>query len=279
MINKKNLLPPVTSFKTCYRLLADTAKDRLARLEANTIPGNFLLLIAFHFGPIDFLIRMVVTIYLNLLGYFINDYIDVEVDLASKDKDQTKALFIKHNQKTALALIIVMSAVLIVFTFLYSASVCFAVVMLLLIVTVYTKFYKNNAFLDVIFIGLWGLALSWIAIPDFSWHGIKLIVLLFIFGCCFEMVQTVKDYEEDKKFGLTTTPIRIGLDNTFFILRGLYILAAVYSLLILKELAGILMIFPIFFSRSQKPAIYWTKLKIVCGVIWLIIMVRVYLAQ
>ena len=269
---KKNIV------SVCYKLLADTAKDRILRLEANTILGNFLLLIAFHFGPLDFLIRMIVTLYINLLGYFINDYIDVEVDLASKDKDHTKALFIKQNQKTALSLIYFMCTVLIGFTFFYSASVCFAVVMLLLIVTVYTKYYKNTAFLDVLFIGLWGLALSWIAIPDFSLYGIKLILLLFIFGCCFETVQTVKDYEEDKKFGLTTTPVRIGLSNTFHLLRGLYILAAVYSVLVLREIAGLLMVLPLFFSSSQKPGVYWTKLKIVCGIIWLTIMIRVYFA-
>jgi 4-hydroxybenzoate polyprenyltransferase len=32
----------------------------------------------------------------------------------------------------------------------------------------------------------------------------RLIFLLFLFGCSFETVQTLKDYEEDKKFGLTT---------------------------------------------------------------------------
>jgi 4-hydroxybenzoate polyprenyltransferase len=182
----------------CYRLLRDTAKDRLMRLEANTIAGNFLLLIAFHFSVFDFIVRMAVTLYINLLGYFINDYIDVEVDLASEQKDKAKALYIKNHKKAALGLIVWMSAILLTVTLLYSKSVCFGVIMLLLIVTIYTDYYKNRPYWDVIFIGLWGFALSWIAIPDFSWEGIRYIVLLFLFGCAFETVQTLKDYEEDK---------------------------------------------------------------------------------
>lgn len=261
----------------CLRLLGDTAKDRLQRLEANTILGNFLLLIAFHFGFIDFLIRMGITLYLNLLGYFINDYIDVEVDLANKDKDHEKALFIKEHKKAAFALILCMGSALLIFCLFYSISVCLGVIMLLLIVTIYTDYFKNRPFWDVIFIGLWGLALSWIAIPDFSLSGIKLILLLFIFGCCFETVQTLKDYEEDKKFGLATTPIVIGVHNTFILLRVLYIGAALYTILVLKEFVGILIVVPLFFNRGQNMSVYWTKLKILCGVVWLIIMVRIYL--
>ena len=260
----------------CYKLLADTAKDRLVRLEANTILGNFLLLIAFHFSFTDFIIRMVITLFINVLGYFINDFIDIEVDLASKEKDKSKALFIKEHKKTALALILCMSAGLVTATLFYSQSVCFAVIMLLFIVTIYTDYFKNKAFWDVIFIGLWGFALSWIAIPDFSWQGIKLILLLFIFGCCFETVQTLKDYEEDKNFGLTTTPIVLGVPETVLILRILYIASALYAFFVLNEIVGILILIPLFFSTTQNMGTYWTKLKLVCGVVWMVIMVRLY---
>ena len=266
-----------STVSVCLRLLRDTAKDRLVRLEANTILGNFLLLIAFHFSFADFLVRMGVTLYLNLLGYFINDFIDIEVDLASKDKDQSKALFIKEHKKTALALILCMSTCLVTATLFYSQSVCFAVIMLLFIVTIYTDSFKNKAFWDVIFIGLWGLALSWIAIPDFSWQGIKLIVLLFMFGCSFETVQTLKDYEEDRKFGLTTTPIVIGVQKTFLVLRILYVTSALYAIFVLKEITGIFILVPLFFSTTQNMATYWTKLKIVWGIVWLVIMIRLYL--
>jgi len=265
-----------TTLRVCYKLLADTAKDRIIRLEANSIPGNLVLLIAFHFSILDIIIRMAITLYINLLGYFINDYIDVEVDLANKDKDQSKALLIKEHKKTALALILCMSAVLIMATMFYSTHVCLSVVLLLLIVTIYTAKYKNKAFWDIIFIGLWGLALSSIAIPAFGWQEIQLILLLFLFGCSFETVQTIKDYEEDKKFGLTTTPIVIGVPKTLLTLRVIYIISTVYALFILREPFGILLLFPLLFKTSQDMSTYWTKLKISCGIVWLIIMVRLY---
>ena len=170
-----------------------------------------------------------------------------------------------------------MSVALVIFTLFYSKSVCFGVIMLLLIVTVYTEYFKNIVFLDVVFIGLWGFALSWLAIPDFSWQGIKLIILLFMFGCCFEAVQTIKDYEEDRKFGLTTTPIVIGIPKTFLLLRILYTLSALYAIFVLQELVGILLITPVFFDPEQKASTYWTKLKIVCGIVWLTIMIKLFL--
>lgn len=273
---ENNTPPQTTTVSVCCRLLADTARDRIVRLEANTILGNLLLLIAFHFSALDFIIRMAVTLYINVLGYFINDYIDVDVDLANKDKDSSKALFIKEHKKTALALILYMSAAVIIATMFYSTSVCLAVVMLLLIVTIYTDSLKNTAYWDIIFIGLWGLALSWIAIPDFSWQGTQLILLLFLFGCSFETVQTLKDYEEDKKFGLTTTPIAIGVPGTLRVLRALYVVSALYALFVLREPVGILLFIPLLFSTTQSMSVYWTKLKVTCGIVWLVIMVRLY---
>ncbi len=262
--------------KIWWVFLADTARDRLARLEANTILGNFLLLAAFHFSPADFIIRMTVTIFLNALGYFINDYIDVEVDLANTDKDHKKALFIKQHKRQAVMFILFLSILLIGFSWFYSKSVCFAVVMLIICVSVYTAFCKNIVFLDVLFIGLWGFFLSWIAIPDFSFTGIKLIGLLFLFGCCFEIVQTIKDYDHDKKYGLRTSPVVLGINPTFVILRSLYVVSVLYTLVILREAVGIVLLIPLLFNKKQNMSTYWSKLKIICGIVWIVLMVRLY---
>jgi 4-hydroxybenzoate polyprenyltransferase len=97
-----------------------------------------------------------------------------------------------------------------------------------------------------------------------------------MFGCSFETVQTLKDYEEDRKFGLTTTPIVIGVQKTFLVLRILYVTSALYAIFVLKEITGIFILVPLFFSTTQSMATYWTKLKIVCGFVWVVIMVRLY---
>lgn len=272
---KKNII--LREFLICFRLLKDTTVDRMRRLEANTIPGNFLLLIAFHFSSLDVIIRMAVTLIANLLIYFINDYIDIEVDLANKDKDRAKALFLKKHKKDALALILYMSTALIVATMFYSTSVCLAVVLVLFFEVVYTDTFKKKPFGDIIFVGLISAALSWIAMPDFSWHGAQLVLLLFIFGCAFETVQTLKDYKEDKDFGITTTPVVIGVPGTVLILRGLYIISIAYTLGVLREPAGLLLCIPLFFNTSRSMSRYWTKLKFICGIVWVIIMIRLYL--
>jgi len=272
---KKNIF--LRKFLICFKLLKDSALDRILRLEANTIPGNFLLLIAFHFSALDFVMRMAVTLIANLLIYFINDYIDIEVDLANKDKDHSKALFLKKHQKDALALILYLSTALIVATMFYSTSVCLAVVLVLFFEIIYTDSLKKKPFWDILLVGLISAALSWIAMPDFSWQGTQLVLLLFIFGCAFETVQTLKDYKEDKEFGITTTPVVIGIPSTVLILRGLYIISMAYAVFVLHELAGILLCILLFFSTSQNMSRYWTKLKMVCGIVWVIIMVRLFL--
>ena len=267
----------IAKSKICYRLLIDTLADRLKRFEANTIFTNFVLLIAFHFSATDVLIRMAVTIYVNMLAYFINDFIDVEVDLAAEEKNHTKALFLKENKRTALAMIVCLSVILLVFTLFYSKSVCFGIIFVVFVIFIYTDYFKTRAYWDIFGCFLWAISLSWIAIPDFSFEGIKLIIVLGLFSCCTEIAQCIKDYESDKKFGLKTTPIALGIPGTFLVARIIYVVAALYTIFFLHQLIGLLILLPIFFSTSQPVTRYWFKLRIVFGIVWLVIMVRVYL--
>ncbi|MFC1592154.1 UbiA family prenyltransferase [Thermodesulfobacteriota bacterium] len=275
-MNEEQALPERNIFYVCFKLLADTTIDRFKRVEANTILTNFLLLLAFHFSALDFAIRMGVTIYVNILAYFINDFIDVEVDLAAVDKDYDKALFIKQNKRHAFALIICMSFSLLVFTLFYSKSVCFGVIMVLFVIFIYTDYFKTRAFLDVLGCFFWALALAWIAIPDFSPYAIKLIVLLGLFSMCTEMVQCVKDYEEDKKYGLRTTPIVIGIPRTFLFARIIYVLSTLYTLFVLQQWVGLLLLLPLLFRTGQEMPRYWMKLRLVYGFVWLVVMATTY---
>ncbi len=262
--------------KVCYRLLSDAIVDRLKRREANSLITNFMLLLSFHFGILDIAIRMAVTFVLNVLVYFINDFIDVEIDLANKEKDHSKALYIKGHKRTAFALIVCVSAVLLILTLLYSKSVCIGVILSLLIIFLYTDYFKNMAYFDVIGCFVWGVSMAWPAIPDFSLEGIKLILLIGIFTASFEIVQCIKDYDSDKKYDLRTTPIVIGIPKAFLLARAMYVLATVYTVFVLGEIQGILLLLPILFTTDQKMDAYWMKLRVVYGIVWITIMVRLF---
>ena len=262
------------AIKVCYRLLSDAIIDRLKRWEANSLFTNFLLLLAFHFGFLHIVIRMAVTFFLNVLVYFINDVIDVDIDLANETKNHAKALYIKENQRIAFALIVCMSAALLLLTLLYSKSVCFGVIMALLIIFLYTDYFKKMAYFDLIGCFIWGISMAWPAIPDFSFRGIQLILLIGIFTASFEVVQCIKDYESDKRCNLRTTPIVIGIPRAFLLARTLFVLAALYTVFVLGEIQGILLVIPVFFGTEQKMETYWMKLRVVYGVVWLTIMVR-----
>jgi len=262
--------------KVSYKLLSDAIIDRLKRMEANSLLTNLMILIAFKFGFIHILIRMAFTFFMNALVYFINDFIDVEIDLASEEKDHTKALYIKEHKRTAFALIVCTSALLLVLALLYSKSVCFGVILSLLIIFLYTDYFKNMPIFDILGCLVWGMAMAWPAIPDFSPQGIKLIFLIGLFTATFEVVQCVKDYEFDLKYNLRTTPIVIGIPNAFLLLRCLYVLAALYTVFMLHEIIGAVLLIPIFFSTQQKMADYWMKLRVVYGGVWIIIMARIF---
>lgn len=265
--------PPL---KVCYRLLADAIIDRLKRKEANSLITNFMLLLAFHFGTLDIAVRIAVTFVLNVLVYFINDFIDVEIDLANDKKDHAKALYIKAHKRTAFALIVCMTAALLILTLLYSKSVCLGVILALLIIFLYTDYFKNMAYLDIIGCFVWGVSMAWPAIPDFSPQGIKLILLIGIFTASFEVVQCIKDYDSDKKYDLRTTPIVIGIPRAFLLARSLYVVATLYTVFVLGEIQGILLLVPILFRTDQRMDTYWMKLRVVYGIVWVTIMVRLY---
>ena len=264
------------TLRVCYRLLSDAIIDRLKRKEANSLITNFMLLLAFHFGVADIAIRMAVTFFLNVLVYFINDFIDVDIDLANEKKDHTKALYIKEHKRTAFALIVCVSAALLILTLLYSQSVCFGVILALLIIFLYTDYFKNMAYFDVIGCFVWGVSMAWPAIPDFSPQGIKLILLIGLFTASFEVVQCIKDYDSDKQYDLRTTPIVIGIPKAFLLARSMYVLAAFYTVFVLGEIQGVLLLLPMFFSTNQEMDTYWMKLRVVYGVVWITIMVRLF---
>jgi 4-hydroxybenzoate polyprenyltransferase len=263
-------------FRVCYRLLSGAIIDRLKRREANSLITNFMLLLAFHFGITDVALRMAVTFVLNVLVYFINDFIDVEIDLANEKKDHAKALYIKAHKRTAFALIVCLTAALLILTLLYSQSVCLGVILALLIIFLYTDYFKNMAYFDIIGCFVWGLSMAWPAIPDFSPKGIRLILLIGIFTASFEVVQCIKDYDSDKKYNLRTTPIVIGIPKAFLLARSLYVLATIYTVFILGEIQGLLLLVPILFRTDQKMDAYWMKLRVVYGIVWVTIMVRLY---
>ncbi|MEW6443651.1 MAG: UbiA family prenyltransferase [bacterium] len=262
--------------RVSYRLLSGTILDRLRRLEANSLITNFTLLLAFRFGLLDLSIRLGVTFLLNVFVYFINDFIDVQIDLASGTKDRAKALYLQEHRRTAFALIACGSAGLLLLTLFYSRSVCFGVVLALLTTFLYTDYFKNIPFLDIAGCFVWGIAMAWPAIPDFSWEGIRLVLLIGIFAACFEVVQCVKDFDSDRASGLRTTPVVLGIPKAFLIARSLYVLSAIYTVLVLGQIQGAALLLPILFSTKQKAESYWLKLRLVFGAVWLLIMARLF---
>jgi hypothetical protein len=68
----------------------------------------------------------------------------------------------------------------------------------------------------------------------------------------------------------------IGIPKAFLLVRSMYVLATVYTVFVLGEIQGILLLVPMFFSTDQEMDTYWMKLRVVYGIVWITIMARLF---
>jgi hypothetical protein len=54
----------------------------------------------------------------------------------------------------------------------------------------------------------------------------------------------------------------------------MYVVATAYTIFVLGEIQGVLLLVPMFFNTDQEMDTYWMKLRVVYGVVWITIMAR-----
>src|SRR5690606_34715330 len=84
------------------KIVADVLAYRLGNLEMANLAGAVSISVSLHLSWTDVAVRALFAPALNVLVYLNNDYIDIDLDLASAEKDGAKTRFLAEHQGAAL---------------------------------------------------------------------------------------------------------------------------------------------------------------------------------
>src|SRR5258706_15736729 len=110
------------------RIVAGVVVYRLKKLEMANLAAAGAIALALHLPPMEIAFRVLFAFGLNVLVYLNNDYIDIELDLHSSDKDAKKASFLAQHLRAALWAQVVLGAILSLVAVLYDVGLLFPVI-------------------------------------------------------------------------------------------------------------------------------------------------------
>lgn len=254
---------------TALRILYDVAAYRLRRLEMANLAGAISVMLALKLSATDIAARTGFAFLLNLLAYLINDYCDIDHDLAS-GRAAEKTRYLADHRRAArwaqwgLALVLAATALL------YSPGLLAALVLGAGLCFVYSAKLKRIAFADVFVMAVCGGAMALVAVPLDRTLGWLLVAQLGLFSGCFELIQVLRDRVEDEATQVRTTAVVLGERGTLIWLRALMLVAALFASLFLSRWFGplVAVAIPLPYGGSSAQS-YWNRVRAVFGCAWL----------
>ena len=254
------------------RIIAGVVAYRIRKLEMANLAGAGSIAVALHLPIVDIVIRTVFAFILNALVYLNNDYIDIQIDLASADKDAEKSRYLAENKRAALlaqwTLVALLAAVAVVYDLglfvplIAGGGICFW----------YSAQLKHRPYLDILAMIIWGVTMPLCGSPLDSTVGLLMALQLGLFSGVFETIQVMRDADEDREEGVRTTGVVLGKARSLTLARVQMVFCSLYALLVLQPWAAAVsagaLIVP--FSETSIER-YWTRVKLVYGIAWLVI--------
>lgn len=279
-----NRLSPAESLHTnivgaAFKIVSDVLIFRLRKLEMANLAAATS--IAFSLGlPIGSVIwRTAFALVLNVLVYLNNDYIDVAVDLQSGNKDNEKSRFLQDNMRAALLAQLTLLALLATAAFLFDHGLLVPLLAGGGVCLWYSAQLKRQPIADVMAMIVWGVTMPLCGVPLAQMIGLggALALQLGLFSGVFECIQVMRDADADALEGLRTTGVVLGQKRTLLLTRLLMVASTVYALLVLHPIAALItagaLVVPF---RINEQEAYWTRVKLVYGIAWLVICAIVY---
>jgi 4-hydroxybenzoate polyprenyltransferase len=293
--------------RAALRIAWEALLFRLRRREANNILTSLSLAVAFHLPFLDLAFRALFSVLLNLFVYLMNDYYDIELDLASPQKDQAKARFMDEHRGAAIGALLGLALLLLVMGALHSSLLVVALLANTAVGLIYSGWLKRWPLADLVLMAVWGASMALVGLPidalpasvrslvpaGFGLSGIagvtgaaasaltgwKLVGLLALLCSAFEMIQVVRDEPGDRTAGIVTTGVLLGA-GAAWVFRGLVLVAAIYACLALHSivpgvliLAGLLPLTPAQADRT------WDMCRVLFGSVWLALLVLLHLGR
>ena len=279
-----NRLSPAESLQTnivgaAIKIVSDVLIFRLRKLEMANLAAT--ISIAFSLGlPLGSVIwRAAFALVLNVLVYLNNDYIDVAVDLQSGNKDNEKSRFLHDNMRAALLAQLTLLGLLATAAFLFDHGLLVPLLAGGGVCLWYSAQLKRQPIVDVLAMIVWGVTMPLCGVPLEQMIGLggALALLMGLVSGVFECIQVMRDADADALEGLRTTGVVLGQKRTLMLTRVLMVSSFAYTLLVLHPLAALItaaaLVVP--FRLNEQEA-YWTRVKLVYGIAWLVICGIVY---
>ena len=267
----------VNYFRAPLRIIAETLWYRVRRREGNNFLTTLSLMAALRLPWPDFLYRGAFALLLNIYVYLINDYCDVEIDIASSDKDRKKTVFLKEHRKAAGAAMIFLALVLGIAGILHSPLLFICFIANTVVVYIYSILFKRMPYLDVFAMIVCGITMSLPAIPQHSVIAYKYLVVLGLICAAFEVVQVIRDEPEDRLAGINTTAVRLGQFRARLIFIFLALSVTAYSYFVVNSLAGLVFLLaPAVPLTPKKASRAWDVLRLIFGAGWFLMMAELW---
>lgn len=267
-----------------FRIVLSVLLYRLKNLEMANMAGAMSIALALTFSPAlgasftdlhrwgDVIVRGIFVFILNALVYLNNDYLDVEIDLESADKDNANARFLAANMGAALGAQIVLAAVLVVIAVVFDLGLLIPLIGGGGICWWYSAKLKHMPAMDIIAMIIWGITMPMAGTPITNVLGVAMTLMLGLFSGVFETIQVMRDADEDAAEGVRTTGVVLGKKRSLMLARVLMVAVSTYALLFMHPIAAAISAAALFLPFIEENVErYWTRVKLVYGVAWLMI--------
>ena len=260
------------------RIVLETTVYRIRRREANNLLTSISLMLAFRLPWDDVLYRSVFAAVLNIYVYLINDYCDIDRDLASPQKDQDKARFMARNRGAVVGALVGLAAMLVAGAWYHSHLLLLAVAANTVVVYTYSAWFKRIPIADVLIMSVCGVTISLVGLPEGKLLGWKLVGLLGFVCASFEVIQVIRDEPGDRESGVTTTAVLLGARASAWIFRAIVLGAAAYGYWVIGSLLPLVLLPAIFFPLTPAGASRtWDWCRVLFGGVWGGLLLQVWL--
>jgi 4-hydroxybenzoate polyprenyltransferase len=274
---------PVTphggGFVAGLKIVASVVAYRIRKLEMANLAAATSIALALSLPFSDVLVRTLFAFVLNALVYLNNDYIDIQIDLNSADKDAEKSQYLAAHKGAALIAQWTLVAVLVSVALVYDKGLLVPLIAGGGICFWYSAQLKHRPFLDIGAMIVWGITMPLCGTPITHPVGLWMAVQLGLFSGVFETIQVMRDADEDAEEGVRTTGVVLGKRRTLLLARIQMVLCSLYAALFMQPWAAavsaLALIVPFSDTLIEQ---YWTRVKLVYGVSWLVLCAWVFWA-
>ncbi|MDH5670772.1 MAG: UbiA family prenyltransferase [Myxococcales bacterium] len=240
---------------------------RVRKLEMANLAGALAIMLVLRMGPAEALVRGLFAALLNILIYLNNDYLDVAIDQRAPDKDAGKVAYMRAHMAQARTAQWLLLVILVAMALLGEPDLLLPLIAGGGICVAYSARLKHMPGLDILAMALWGVAMPLCGSHADSTLGWLLALQLGLISAVFESIQVIRDHDTDAALAVRTSAVAMGVPRTLWLARGLMVLASAYAAVTLHPAAGgVMLLSPLIPFKTQRAAGYWTAVKLVLGV-------------